>query len=292
MKLSVKSLEIIVKISAYLLLLGLIQFLYFSPPPKKYAIYIPPMTQMQSVNLLEKIASQSVINAVVLDYNDPFINPLLRECKKQKLYTIVRVVVFPEAVTWQQLQEKDFFQQLKQVIPSLNNNVLVNEIQLDYIRFKDDGQSDKKRTIFITQLIKFINQLNVSKTLSIDVFGRLETLEEDDIIGQSIKTIQSHVDVICPMLYPSHFNKHPDKMANPYRTIKEGINNIQLQINRRQTVVRPYLQAFTLNLTGIPYKEYIRLQILAAEEMNCGYAFWSMNGDYQVVFEVLEELKK
>ncbi len=92
-----------------------------------------------------------------------------------------------------------------------------DEIQFDYIRFPSDGRlSDIDYPLVQPQLTRaqcigrFLEAayaaLKPSNVIiSVDVFGLVAWKAEDFGVGQVLEHIAPHVDVICPMFYPSHF---------------------------------------------------------------------------------------
>jgi hypothetical protein len=89
----------------------------------------------------------------------------------------------------------------------------VDEIQFDYIRFPSDGPTQNAHYRFkkphMTQmealesfLMKARSELSVP--ISTDVFG-FTGWYEMDYLGQNVRMMSRYVDVISPMLYPSHF---------------------------------------------------------------------------------------
>lgn len=256
---------------------------------KIFAIYLPPQTFEQSRLLIDRIVSCKKLNAVIVDYEDPIRDQVLAAAKKAKLYTIVRMVVFPQGATWEQVNDQERILEIFEKSEELTRNKYVDEIQLDYIRFKDDRIRDIYKAEYIARLVTHIRKVNLWKKLSIDIFGRVAE-GEDDVVGQSIVRLEQQIDVICPMLYPSHYGLHPEKRKDPYGTIYDGVIKVKEQLNFQGVTVRPYLQAFKLRLEGIPYDKYIRLQVLAAEKVGYGYSFWNTEGKYETVFEVLDEM--
>ena len=41
--------------------------------------------------------------------------------------------------------------------------------------------------------------------VSADVFGLVTTVEDDMKLGQHLETLATAVDILCPMVYPSHY---------------------------------------------------------------------------------------
>jgi hypothetical protein len=72
-------------------------------------------------------------------------------------------------------------------------------------------------------------------------------------IGQDFQKISENVDVICPMVYPSHYStgwfgsKVPD--AAPYTTINGAMVDVKKKLDplgaQLTPVVRPWIQDFT-----------------------------------------------
>lgn len=137
----------------------------------------------------------------------------------------------------------------------------VDEIQFDYVRFPAiarPGDIDYKATdvsqagiiqAFLKEAYEALTPLGVE--VSADVFGWVATATDDVDIGQQWEAIANVVDVICPMMYPSHYGPGnfglsvPD--AAPYETIDRSLKDA---INRNKNLVtpariRPWLQDFT-----------------------------------------------
>ena len=102
-------------------------------------------------------------------------------------------------------------------------------------------------------------------------------------VGQDYPSVASVVDVVCPMVYPSHYAAGsfgldvPD--AHPYETIRGAlewsVRELQSVDPGRRAVVRPWLQSFTATWVPghIPYGEKeIREQIRAVYD--AGYEEW------------------
>jgi hypothetical protein len=109
-----------------------------------------------------------------------------------------------------------------------------------------------------------------------DVFGFITRVGQPDDggIGQNWEAIANIVDVISPMVYPSHYstgwygfevpNNHPGPMVRAALT--DGLNRLP-----RNVIVRPWLQDF-----GSSYgPEQVRAQIDAAEEFGLGWMLWN-----------------
>ena len=145
-----------------------------------------------------------------------------------------------------------------------------DEIQFDYIRFpssegktKDisygfESETKTKSEIINEFLRQAMNELNnYDVFVSADVFG-ITTKKRGDFehIGQDFYEIAKIVDVICPMVYPSHYGPGEYGVAapdtKPYLIIKAALADAQNQYNSASTSgdiklakIRPYLQDFT-----------------------------------------------
>lgn len=155
------------------------------------------------------------------------------------------------------------------------------EIQYDYIRFPSDGQTKlcvyskphgsaaavEALGTFLELSRKKLNEKGVD--LSIDVFGLVGSSDDDMGIGQRLSKLYKHVNVVSPMMYPSHYApgeygiKSPN--ASPYETIYRSIRDTKRMMKDPSVELRPWLQDFSL---GIKYTgAHIRDQINAANDL-------------------------
>ncbi|WP_409343687.1 putative glycoside hydrolase [Paenibacillus sp. MBLB4367] len=168
-----------------------------------------------------------------------------------------------------------------------------DEIQFDYVRFPDNGKKvdqevayqnthgwSKAQAIeaFLSKVKVGLKETNV--LISADVFGLTTSSSTDMGIGQEWMKIAKHVDVISPMIYPSHYSKgvygieNPD--LQPYLTVKQAVNDALVKnelvrvASGASPAIRPWYQAFTA--TWLPaHQRYgdlaIKEQIKAAKEL-------------------------
>lgn len=165
-----------------------------------------------------------------------------------------------------------------------------DELQFDYVRFPDDGnlgRSYEDRYASIKEFLKLARE-RLNGRISIDVFGR--TLWEwnkkrIDPIGQHLEELAPYVDLITPMVYPSHFER--GLREKPYETVKRSLEK-GLERGLR---LRPFLQAFELHIpAGMSYYDYIRVQLRAVEELGIkSYLFWNPRSDYAKLFVALRK---
>lgn len=165
-----------------------------------------------------------------------------------------------------------------------------DEINLDYVRFPSDGDlkdidestftKNKEDTIadFFADIDSRIRGQD-HIPLSADIFGLTMSATDDMGIGQKVELIASHVDYVCPMIYPSHFANgsygYADPAAHPYEIIHtalvHGIAKLQA-IDIPKEKLRPWLQDF--NLGAIYTPAMVQAQITATTEL--GIQSWLM----------------
>ncbi len=179
-----------------------------------------------------------------------------------------------------------------------------NEIQFDYVRFPASGggkldssldyrnHEDESKPEAIQKFLKYAYSKISEKEVyvSADVFGWVASAQNDVGIGQHWEALTNVVDIMCPMMYPSHYGPGnyglsvPD--AFPYETIDRGIKDA---IERDAHVdtpakLRPWIQDFTAPWV----KGYIRYgpaeveaQIRALEDNGINeYLLWNAGNYY------------
>ncbi len=111
--------------------------------------------------------------------------------------------------------------------------------------------------------------------VSADVFGLTTTVKKDQGIGQQFEKISRNVDIICPMVYPSHYDAgsygidSPDDQ--PIRADRPCSGGRHSQAGGHRGHVPPL--AAGLHHGGVQYGvEEVKAQIKAAEEQ--GYEEW------------------
>ena len=163
-----------------------------------------------------------------------------------------------------------------------------DEIQFDYVRFPTDGDiksidygssaNGKSKAETIAEFLSYGRERLSKKgvMVSADVFGLVTTVGDDMKIGQHLESIAGSVDVVCPMVYPSHYGKGSYGVAEPdfepYRIVNRSLEVAEQRISAmkgasHKAVLRPWLQDFTASYLP-KYKKYgpaeVRAQIKAA----------------------------
>jgi len=215
------------------------------------------------------------------------------------LYVIARQVLFYDPLLAGHLGLAEAWVPANEVVAQEYNLAIaeevaatgVDEIQFDYIRYADEGDLqvgyDARYDVIAGFLEQAQSRIGGRVTISVDIFGRVMwawNTRQIDPIGQSLETMAPHVDLISPMLYPSHYNE--DIYYNdPYRTVADALAS---GMERVDTPFRPFLQAFDLKLPAeMSLSAYIEAQIQAAEDLGAdGYLFWHPACEYGALYDV------
>lgn len=235
------------------------------------------------------------INAMVMDVqlgknNNKCMVPSanVQYCKDNGIHPIARVVVFPDGLRKYPVDESYLENRLAVAEDACKNGF--REIQFDYIRFHDSGST---RHLTYGQRYKFIEdfitraRLRMKKynvRIAADVFGRIP-LNNDDIIGQKIESLDKVVDIICPMAYPSHYTWSKKYYADPYYTVHK--TSSQARLRSKNAMIVTYIQAFKMKMSGIPYEKYVLDQLKAIHDSGIkGFIMWNARQDYDVPLAV------
>jgi hypothetical protein len=170
-----------------------------------------------------------------------------------------------------------------------------DEIQFDYIRFPSDGDLSvlnypvRDETLSRSRCIgKFLEtayvRLNPTGVIiSVDLFGLVAWKFEDFGIGQQIEAIAPHVDVICPMFYPSHFPSGFLGKANPAEIPLEIMELSMKRIKRRtDKCIRPWIQGFWYTADDINAQID---GVMLAE--NKSWSVWNPAGNYVTTYDAI-----
>ena len=244
---------------------------------------------------------------------------LMKQLKEHQVYTIARIVCFkdpflaqnkPElalkkpdgtpvtdanGLAWVNPYREEVWEYLTEVAKEAAE-MGFDEIQFDYVRFPIGDDADaadygvdmqtytrqQAITDFLTYATGELSQSRVPVTA--DVFGTIIGSDTDkERTGQDYPSLGSIIDVLCPMVYPSHYGNNvfgldvPD--AYPYETVYAALMDSQEELSavseQDRAIVRPWLQAFTATWVNghISYGgDQIRQQIQAVYD--AGYEEW------------------
>ena len=206
--------------------------------------------------------------------------PLMRSLKEKGIYTIARIVVFkdnPLALArpdwaiktqsgemWRDRENLAWMDPFNKEVWNYNINIAMeaaqygfDEIQFDYVRFPDSSgprfsmantEENRVQAIsgFLMEARRKLTPYNVF--LSADIFGYVCWNLNDTKIGQRLEDLVTHLDYLCPMLYPSGFQfgipGYRNPVANPYEIIYLSLKRAQERTNLPSHRFRPWLQAF------------------------------------------------
>jgi hypothetical protein len=187
-----------------------------------------------------------------------------------------------------------------------------DEIQFDYVRFPAEGNqkdahfafddaNDKlpagapkleRRDVIANFLERAYAELHpMGVLLSVDVFGVMAWQRSVDTshTGQDIVAMSQHVDVISPMIYPSHFfgmDGYAQPGDAPEHFIGESMERFR-KITEGKVVLRPWLQAFAWR-TKTYSPEYILAQVKTAKQRGgIGFLLWNARNDYSKPFAAM-----
>jgi hypothetical protein len=175
-----------------------------------------------------------------------------------------------------------------------------SEVQFDYVRFPDEKRlisetvyplaNGRTRAQVIRDQLGFVRSALKPKGMRVtaDVFGLTATDTTDMGIGQRWEMFIDQVDVVLPMIYPSHFARGTYKLRNPnarpYETIDHALKDAIARSDSIPDAARviPWYQDFTL---GSP--RYGVTQIRA--QMKAGYdngfqswILWNPSSNYTI----------
>lgn len=253
------------------------------------------------------------------------INAVLKQLKAKDIYTIARVVTFKDnkaaskfpnlavkttsGTIWRdrngQAWLNPYNKEAWNYILDIAEEAAVKgfeEIQFDYVRFPTDGNlklidygalKDKSKAQAIGDFLRYSREVlsDMGAVTSADVFGLVTTAENDMNIGQQLEYLADSVDVICPMVYPSHYGKGSYGVAEPdfepYKIVHYSMKRAKERIDKHESSIaklRPWLQDFSA--VYLPrYKKYgpaeIRAQIKATNDAGVKeWILWNASNRY------------
>jgi hypothetical protein len=135
----------------------------------------------------------------------------------------------------------------------------------------------------IQQFAQFIkDRLPKGVVLSADIFGIVSSnTTKDQGIGQDMDYFPQPFDLLCPMVYPSHYAMGEYGIANPakapYEIVKVSVGDFSSTLKGKP--LRPWLQDFDLG--GDYGKDEVRAQIKAIKELGIQeYLLWNARNVY------------
>lgn len=209
---------------------------------------------------------------------------------------VVRIVVFPLGGTPDQVKSRSYWEQ-KYTKVARALALGADEVQLDYIRYNTKQRPIAQNTRDVLEVIKFFKTRveKHGKKLQLAVFGET-SFKESPRIGQNIKTFTGHFDVLCPMLYPSHYEPYKKHAVQPYETVFSSLQAIKKQFNNNVPFkVRAYIELsnYRYKMSESTRLGYIDAQIKATRDAQIdGWYAWSANNHYDILFNYLKGTQK
>ncbi|MDE7418063.1 MAG: putative glycoside hydrolase [Lachnospiraceae bacterium] len=247
------------------------------------------------------------------------IHSLMDTLKEHGIYTIARIVCFKDPVfaqnhidcalrkpdggfvtdayglAWVNPYNEEVWAYLTEIAQAALD-VGFDEVQFDYVRFpigSDADAADYKvdmtvntKEQAISGFLSYTSERLHEKggVVTADVFGTvIDSSTDIERVGQNYAELGKKVDVLSPMVYPSHYGPGvfgfdvPD--AHPYDTVYQALMLSQKVLGQNTgeecAIVRPWLQAFTATWVSghISYEgEQIQEQIRAVYD--AGYEEW------------------
>ncbi|MDR0270618.1 putative glycoside hydrolase [Paenibacillus sp.] len=256
------------------------------------------------------------------------IHGLMDRLKQHQVYPIARIVVFKDTVLakkrpdlsfvnqdgtiWKNGKGDSFVDPFSKEVWDYNVEIAkeaaklgFKEIQFDYVRFPEGFEkradslkyykNEKSRVDAVAEFVQYARKqmAPLGIRVSVDIFGYAASVPAAEGIGQDFNKISENVDVISPMVYPSHYTqgwfgaKDPDK--EPYRTIKGSMTDTFKKLDPladQKPIVRPWIQDFTASWLGsghyVKYgKDQVQEQIRALKEMHVDeFLLWNATNRY------------
>lgn len=164
-----------------------------------------------------------------------------------------------------------------------------SEVQFDYVRFPDEKRlitetvyplaNGRTRAQVIRDQLGFVRTSLKPNGIRVtaDVFGLTATDTTDMGIGQRWEMFIDQVDVVLPMIYPSHFARGTYKLRNPnahpYETIDHALKDALARTDsiRNPALIIPWYQDFTL---GPPRYEAAHIRAQKKAGYDNGFQSW------------------
>lgn len=179
-----------------------------------------------------------------------------------------------------------------------------DEIQLDYIRYPTNGWKGDwtgslegtaaARRAHISAFVAAARDTaaRYGGRLSVALFGVMAWGRTADLAltGQDVRELATCADVICPMVYPSHFGPgfggYADPAGNPDDVVGEAVRRFR-ELAGPETEIRPWLQAFAFGVRDFG-PGYLASQVTASRSSGGnGWCFWNPACRYEVLADHL-----
>ena len=245
------------------------------------------------LNYLIKRAKSVGINTFVVDVArvNPVYKRNIAKVKRNGLRFVARVVIFPGGGNHGQITSRHHWDKKYRLINHAVN-LGADEIQLDYIRYNTKRPASRQNAHHVHRVIKYYKNklLRSGVPLQIAVFGET-SFGPSHRIGQNVRVFAPSVDVVNPMVYPSHYEPYKVHSRQPYKTVFSSLKAMKHQFRGRMPFrLIPYIETYNYRyrLPGKARHDYIHAQLRAVQDANAhGWYAWSANNRYEPLFQVL-----
>ncbi|WP_370741236.1 putative glycoside hydrolase [Longirhabdus pacifica] len=251
---------------------------------------------------------------------------LMQTLDEHDIYPIARIVVFKDSklatikpewsfvqsdgTIWKNGRDESFVNPYVKEVWDYNVAIAkeaaalgFKEIQFDYVRFPEGFENradtltytkdERARIDVVSDFVRYAREAlsPLDVRVSVDIFGYAASVPAAEGIGQDFNKISQFVDVISPMVYPSHYSTGwfganvPD--AAPYVTINGAMIDTHeklAEIEQLKPIIRPWIQDFTASWVpgNISYgKKEVEAQIKALEDNNIHeFLLWNASNRY------------
>ena len=180
------------------------------------------------------------------------------------------------------------------------------EIQWDYVRFPEPYRSLPKQVFpgatmskpdALSEFLKLANERlhKLGARNTADIFGLVTTVKGPLEVGQWWEKISPHVDVVLPMVYPSHYPRgafgidRPN--AEPYKVLRTALDTARARDERlgitKKEHVRPWIQAFSLGQPKYGPEQLTAQKQAIYDAGFQGWVLWSPGSHYDVFVPAL-----
>lgn len=182
------------------------------------------------------------------------------------------------------------------------------EIQFDYIRFPEPyrslprqvfpGQNGRSKPQVLAEFLSTARAryAKAGVRTTADVFGLVTTVPGALEIGQAWEPLAKSVDVILPMVYPSHYPRGAFNIdrpnAAPYEIIHAAITRARERDEKLGITgehVRPWLQAFSIGLPKYGPAEIEAQKRAVYDAGYDGWVMWEPGARYDIFLPALEK---
>lgn len=165
----------------------------------------------------------------------------------------------------------------------------VDEVQFDYVRFPDgnlanarfDGPADASGrqhaiTTFLAEARALLAPMGCATAA--DIFGWITNTVTDGGIGQQLEAITDTIDVVSPMIYPSHYSSGWYGFAvpndHPAEVVTRASRDALARMTESAAVLRPWIQDFWYT------SSQVRAQIDALDGLGLGWMSWNILSEF------------